>query len=104
MNMTKPRARIGVLFLAAAGSASASLAQAAPASAADCHAIAASMERLACYDSVSGRAAEATKGIAAAATTTTSTADAAPIAPADAAKQTESGETPPTTVSMIDNT
>jgi phospholipase A1 len=103
MNMTKPRARISVLFLAAAGSASASLAQAAPASAADCHAIAASMERLACYDSVSGRAAEATKGIAAAATTTTSTASAAPVAPVDAARQAESGGTPPTAVSMIDN-
>ncbi|MGA8880244.1 MAG: hypothetical protein WB476_05180, partial [Azonexus sp.] len=66
MDMTKPRARIGVLFLAAAGSASATLVQAAPNSAAECHAIAASMERLACYDAVSGRAGEAPLGAPAA--------------------------------------
>ena len=103
MDMTKPRARIGVLFLAAAGSASATLVQATPNSAADCHAIAASMERLACYDAVSGRAAEAAKGTAVAATATTSTASAATVAPVDAARQAESGGTAPTTISMIDN-
>ncbi|MGC1519531.1 MAG: hypothetical protein WA787_12295, partial [Azonexus sp.] len=86
MDMTKPQARIGVLFLAAAGSASATLVQAAPNSAAECHAIAASMERLACYDAVSGRAAEVAKGTAAAATATTSTASAATVAPVDAAR------------------
>ncbi|MGB7535527.1 MAG: hypothetical protein WBM19_07270, partial [Azonexus sp.] len=91
MDMTKPRARIGVLFLAAAGSASATLVQAAPNSAAECHAIAASMERLACYDAVSGRAAEAAKGTAAAATAT--------VVPVDVARQAESGGTAPTTIS-----
>jgi phospholipase A1 len=103
MDMTKPRARIGVLFLAAAGSASATLVQADPNSAADCHAIAASMERLACYDAVSGRAAEAAKGTAAAATAPASTASAAPVAPVDVARQAESGGTAPATLSMIDN-
>jgi phospholipase A1 len=103
MDMTKPRARMGVLFLAAAGSASATLVQAAPNSAADCHAIAASMERLACYDAVSGRAAEVAKGTAAAATAPASTASAATVAPVDVARQVESGGTAPTTISMIDN-
>ena len=104
MDMTKPRARIGVLFLAAAGSASATLVQAAPNSAADCHAIAASMERLACYDAVSGRAGEAPLGAPAASAATAATAGAAPAAPVDATKQAESGGTAPaTTISMIDN-
>jgi len=104
MNMIKPGVPIGALFIAAVGSASAALAQAAPASAAECHAIAASMERLACYDAVSGRAAEVAKGTAAAATATTSTASAAPVAAVDATKRAESsGMAPATTISMIDN-
>ena len=101
MDMTKHPARIGVLLLAVAGSASTTLVQAAPNSTADCHAIAASVERLACYDVVSGRAAEAARGTAAA--VTTATASAVPVAPVDAARQAESGGTAPaTTVSMID--
>ena len=82
MNMIKPGAPIGALFIAAVGSASAALAQAAPSSAADCHAIAASMERLACYDAVSGRAGEAPRGAATVATA--ATASAAPVAAVEA--------------------
>jgi len=104
MNMIKPGARTGALFLAAMGSAGATLVQAAPASTADCHAIAASMERLACYDAVSGRAAEATRGTTAAAPATVATASAASPAPVDVTRQAESGGTAATTtVSMIDN-
>ncbi len=102
MNMIKPGAPIGALLFAAVGSASATLVQAAPSSAADCHAIAASMERLACYDSVSGRAGEAPRGAATAATA--ATASAAPVAAVDAPKPAESGGTAPATkTSMIDN-
>ena len=102
MNMIKPGAPIGALFIAAVGSASAALAQAAPASAAECHAIAASMERLACYDAVSGRAGEAPRGAATSAAA--ATASAAPVAAVDATKRAESsGMAPATTISMIDN-
>ena len=103
MKVSKANGRIGALLLAAVGSASAALAQTPPSSAADCRGIAASMERLACYDAVSGRASEAAKGTAAAATATASTASAAAVAPVDVARQAESGGTAPTTISMIDN-
>ena len=104
MNMIKPGARTGALFLAAMGSAGVTLVQAAPAGTANCHAIAASMERLACYDAVSGRAAEASRGTTAAAPATVATASAVSPAPVDAARQAESGgAAAATTVSMIDN-
>ncbi|MGB4910589.1 MAG: phospholipase A [Candidatus Dechloromonas phosphoritropha] len=98
MNLTKPSARIGAIFFVVAGGAGASLAQTAPSSAADCHGIAANMERLACYDAASGRAGDAPKEAA------TATAPSGPaLASSDANQATSSGGTTPTTVSMIDN-
>jgi phospholipase A1 len=56
-NMTQPSHRLGVAALLAAvlGAAGAALAQTAPPSIAECAAIVADLERLACYDRASGR-------------------------------------------------
>lgn len=51
--------RIGVLVLAAAGSAGTSFAQAPPATIDQCRGIVANGERLACYDALAGRAGDA---------------------------------------------
>jgi phospholipase A1/A2 len=56
MNVSKLNVRLSVLFLAAAGSSGAAFAQKSPSSPADCRSIAASMERLACYDAAMARA------------------------------------------------
>jgi phospholipase A1 len=66
--MSAPRFLCASTFLVAlAGSAGAALAEVPASSAGDCHAIADGMERLACYDRVSGRAAGAPKEAAPAA-------------------------------------
>jgi phospholipase A1 len=100
MNLSDSGARIGALFLVTLASTSASMAQAAPSSAAECHGITSSMERLACYDAVSGRAGDAPGATTAAAPATA--ASSTPLA-AGEAKQAEGGGTPTATVSMIDN-
>jgi len=65
--------RLGAFVVAAAGSAGAALAQT-PAAVADCRSIAASMERLACYDAASGRSALAGKDAATPVTAPSATA------------------------------
>ena len=56
--------RIGALFIVAAGCNGSAFAQKPPAAVADCRSIAASMERLACYDAASERSATAGKNAA----------------------------------------
>ena len=101
MKVTKANGRIGALLLAAVGSASAALAQTPPSSAADCRGIAASMERLACYDAVSGRAGDSPKGAAAAATAAPATATA-PATSVEGMRADSDVVARPTTTSMID--
>ena len=96
MKVNEPGGRIGALFLVAVGGASAALAQAAPSTVADCRGIAASMERLACYDAVSGHAADAPKGTAG-----TPAAAASPSSPVPRRADSD-GAARPTTTSMID--
>jgi len=55
MNVSKLNARLSVIFLAVAGSSGAAFAQKSLSSPADCRSIAASMERLACYDAAMAR-------------------------------------------------
>jgi phospholipase A1/A2 len=55
MNISQISMRVGALFLVAAGGSGSAFAQKPPAAVADCRGIAASMERLACYDAVAGR-------------------------------------------------
>ncbi|MGV0950869.1 MAG: hypothetical protein ACOYB3_09350, partial [Azonexus sp.] len=101
MKVTKANGRIGALLLAAVSSASAALAQTPPSSAADCRGIAASMERLACYDAVSGRAGDSPKGTAVAATAATATATA-PATSVEGMRADSDVVARPTTTSMID--
>lgn len=61
MSISCPRGGLRVLCCAVAVSAGPALAQPSPSALADCRAIESSQERLACYDSVSGRAADARK-------------------------------------------
>ena len=99
MNLPNSGVRIGALFVVIFGGAGTSMAQAAPSSTADCHGIAASMERLACYDAVSGRAGGAQSDATAAASA--AAASSTPLVVGEA-KLAESGGTVPATISMID--
>ena len=98
MKVNKPSARVGALFLVAASSAGAALAQTSPSSVADCRGIAASMERLACYDAVSGRAGDAPKGAAGA----PAAASAASTASVETKRADSDVVARPTATSMID--
>lgn len=94
MKVNKPGGRAAVLLLAAVGGAA--LAQTSPSSVADCRGIAASMERLACYDAVSGGVAEAPKGSA------VTPAAAAPASAAETKRADGDAAARPPTASMID--
>ncbi len=90
------RARVGALLVAFAAGAGAAVAQTTPTATGECHAIADNMERLACYDRVSGRTSGAPKEAAPA---------ALPAAAGSAAGTTRTeGEAPPPVAkaSMLD--
>ena len=97
MKIPQVSVRIGALFIVAAGCSGTAFAQKPPAAVADCRSIAASMERLACYDAASGRS-------------TTTGKDATPVtAPAAAASPEVVRAEPATatasrTPSIIDST
>jgi phospholipase A1/A2 len=65
MNVSMQNARLSVIFLAIAGTSGAALAQKAPGSLTDCRSIAASQERLACYDAAMARGDAGAKDAAA---------------------------------------
>lgn len=97
MNLSKLNVRLTLIFLAVAGSSGAAFAQKAPASAADCRGIAASMERLACYDAAMARSDAASKDPAA-------PLPASKPSPSGAAAQPETVAASTKTPSIIDST
>jgi phospholipase A1 len=98
MNANKPGGRVVAILFAAAGSATAALAQPLPSSTADCRGIEANMERLACYDAVAGRADAASSGTAGA----PAVATPASTPPAEAKRADSDAAVRPAAKSMID--
>ncbi len=97
MKVNKPGRRVGALFLVAASSVGAALAQSSPSTVADCRGIEASMERLACYDAVAGRPDAASRGTA----VPSAVATPASTASAEAMRADSDVAARPATTSMI---
>jgi phospholipase A1 len=93
--------RLGALLLVTAGSSGAAFAQKPPASPADCRNIAASMERLACYDAAVGRADAAGRESASQAAAPAPLASGAPAAAGTAVAAAAPASSP---ASIIDAT
>ena len=100
MNISQISVRVGALFFIAAGCNTSAFAQKAPAGVADCRSIAASLERLACYDAVAGRADFAGKESSA---TSATSAQGSTSGPAPAANVVAEAYKAPATSSIIDS-
>ncbi len=92
------RAALGAFLCTAAGMTGVAPAQAQPRTMAECHGIASSTERLACYDTASGRPAARTTEAAPA----PAPAPSAAPAPADAMTRAVAGDAPRAGASIID--